>query len=244
MDTFEGLPTEVAEELKRFIEASKTAFETNLRSIILYGSAAEGRLRPTSDVNIMLVLRAFDRAQADRIREPLRFARTAIHLAAMFLLEHELDEAAAAFSVKFDDIRARHRIMDGDDPFTNMEVSRAAALARLRQVLLNLRLRFRERYASVGLREEELARTIAQMAGPLRACAATLCRLQGRTVDSPKAALELVVAELGNPKFQAILPSITEARSQGLLEPGVAGEVVFALIDLVAAMQSAANRLA
>lgn len=243
MNQIEGLPKEVSEELTRFVDASKAAFHENLLSIILYGSAAEGRLRATSDVNVMLVLRVFDRAQADQIREPLRFSRAAVRLSAMFLLEHELDEASGAFSVKFDDIRARHRVLYGDDPFIRVEVSRAAALARLRQVLLNLRLRLRERYASLSLREEELARAIAEMSGPLRACAATLRRLQGRAAESPKAALETIVKETGNPAFQSALAAITEARSQALLDPGAAGDTAFALIELVMTMQSTVDSL-
>lgn len=237
------LPGEVAAELNRFVEAAKTAWGGNLRSIVLYGSAAEGRLRKTSDVNVLVVLRAFDREQTDQIREPLRYARAAIQLGIMILLETEISEAALAFGVKFDDIQARHCILHGDDPFATLDVPRAAALARLRQVLLNLRLRLRERYASVGLREEQLARVAADMAGPLRACAATLCRLEGKGAENPKAALERVVKEMGNAEFAAVLPVLSEAREQGALDAGVAGDLIITLMDLAGALQSRADRL-
>ena len=243
-DIMAGIPNEIAEELRRFVEAAKTAWGEHLRSIVLYGSAAEGNLRKTSDVNVLIVLRAFDRARADQVREALRYARAAIRLNVMLLLDSEMVDAAMAFGVKFDDIDARHRILYGDDPFDGFEVPRAAAIARLRQVLLNLRLRLRERYTSLGLREEQIARVAADFAGPLRACAATLCRLEGRPQASPKAALEYIVNGLAEPRFAPMLAAVSEARSDGLLAPGAAGDLLFLMIDLATALHARASTLA
>ena len=84
------LPRDIARVLADFVDAAREAFGDDLFSVILYGSAAEGALRPTSDVNVILVLRAFDRAKADRFRGPLQVAEAAIQLAAMFLLQEEI----------------------------------------------------------------------------------------------------------------------------------------------------------
>jgi len=64
----------------------------------------------------------------------------------------------------------------------------AERLARLRQVLLNLALRLRSAYAADGDREERLAVLVADAAGPLRSCAATIVELQGRSAASGKSA--------------------------------------------------------
>src|SRR2546426_6732599 len=72
-----ALPEPVGRVLEDFVEAAKEALGPALRSIVLFGSAAEGQMRPTSDVNVILVLTAFDRARADRLREPLRLAYAA-----------------------------------------------------------------------------------------------------------------------------------------------------------------------
>ena len=60
-----NLPPVVQENLRRFLTAIAS---DNVLSVTLFGSAAEGRLRLASDVNVVLVLRAFDRAEADRRR--------------------------------------------------------------------------------------------------------------------------------------------------------------------------------
>jgi len=119
-------------------------------------------------VNLILVLRRFDHARADALREPLRTARAAFGATVMFLLAEEIGDAAEAFAVKFADVLRRRRVLHGTDPFAALSVSREAQLRRLRQVLLNQALRMRERYATVSLREEQLARALVDAAGPLR----------------------------------------------------------------------------
>src|SRR6185436_3140946 len=175
---------------------AKGAFESDLVSVVLFGSAAEGKLRATSDVNILLVLRRFEQPRADRMREPLRLAHAAVQLNAMFVLEGELAAANEAFAVKFADIQARHRVLFGSDPFAGLGTPRDALIRRLRQVLLNQQLRLRERYVMLSLREEQLARVIADAAPPLRASAASLLQLEGRPAAAPKAALEQLVREM------------------------------------------------
>src|SRR5262245_36939851 len=108
------LPGDVARVLADVVEAAREAFADDLVSVVLYGSAAEGALRPTSDVNLILVLHAFDRVKADRFRGSLQVARAAIQLAPMFLLRDEIDGAACDFAQKFADIQRRRRVLFGE----------------------------------------------------------------------------------------------------------------------------------
>ena len=229
--------------LQAFVEAAVAALGPTLRAAVLFGSAAEGRLRPTSDVNLMLVLRAFDVARMDALREPLRLATVGLHLAPMLILEEEIELAAAAFAMKFMDIGRRHRVLFGDDPFASLAVPRAAAVTRLRQVLLNLLLRLRERYASESLHEERLALVLADVAGPLRAAAATLLTLEGEAAPAPREALERVTASLGGEAFGPALRVISEVRETGRAAPGAAREATLALLDLISRMLSRTSKL-
>lgn len=132
-----GLPREVAQGLKEFVESAQAALGPDLLSSVLFGSAAQGRLRANSDVNVILVLARFDPQRADMLREPLRTAHALIRLEAMLLLESEIGAASEAFAVKFADILERHKLLCGKDPFAGLAPSRGAMLARLRQILLN-----------------------------------------------------------------------------------------------------------
>ena len=243
MPTSNALPPQVEQSINTFVDAAKTAFGSDLVSIIMYGSAAEGRLRATSDVNTLLVLKRFDQAHADAMREPLRLAHATIQMNTMFLLETELPTAMEAFAVKFADIAARHRVLFGTNPFTAVEPSRDALVRRLKQVLLNLQLRLRERYVLLSLREEQLALVIADAAGPLRSSAASLLHLEGQAVLAPKEALEKVVTEMADANFASVLLQMSTAREDRQLEPGQASPTLMGLIEVTRRLRERAELL-
>lgn len=237
------LPPQVRRVLHDVVEAACGAFGPALRSVVLYGSGAEGRLRATSDVNLILVLRAFDRARADQIREPLRIAEAAIRLSAMFLLEAEIAAAMEAFAEKFADVLRRRQILYGDDPFRALTVARRAAIARLKQVLLNQILRLRALYVLRSQREEQLALVVADAAGPLRSSAASLLELEGCPAASPREALRLVASALPESDWDTVLARLSEARETRRLAPGVAGDTLLRLIELATRMRARADAL-
>ena len=184
------LPTNVGTILEEFVEVLLDTAAGQTEAVILFGSAAEGRLRSTSDVNLLVITRDLTLRQLDAIRTPLRAGESAVGLAVMFLDRSELERAFEAFAVKFSDIKERHRVLFGQSPLDSVQISRDAAVRRLRQVLLNLTLRLRERYATAGDQEESLARTLADVTGPLRTSASVLLSLRDGQHRSPKAALE------------------------------------------------------
>ena len=239
-----GLPQDVAQGLESFVASAKEVLGDDLASIILFGSAAEGRMRATSDVNVLVAIRRFDRARIDRLREPLRLAHALIRLEAMIILESELADAAEAFAVKFADIRARHRVLAGSDIAAALQPSRPAMLTRVRQILLNYILRTRERYVLVSLREEQLAGLVADSAGALRAAAEIILQLEGRPAASPKEALELLARELGGGRWSDALARLTDARADGQLAVGVGAGVVLELIALAERLREHAAKLA
>ena len=135
VDGTTDLPADVATALTAVASAATASLNSDLHSIVLFGSAAENRLRPTSDVNVAVVLRAFDAERIAASSETLLAARAAVRLNVMWLLEDEIPHAAEALTVKFADILRRRRVQHGSDPFQNVSVPREMAIARLRQVL-------------------------------------------------------------------------------------------------------------
>jgi predicted nucleotidyltransferase len=243
MSDTNALPADIERSIGAFVDAAKSSFETDLVAVVLYGSAAEGRLRATSDVNLLLVLRQFDPAHADRLREPLRIAHAAVQLNAMFLLETELPAAMEAFAVKFADILARHRIVHGRDPFANLVLPRDALIRRLKQVLLNLQVRLRERYVLLSLREEQLALVIADAAGPMRSSAASLLHLEGHDAATPREALERVVNEMNDAGLGAALHEVSTARADRHLGQGKSAPALMGLIEITRRMRERVERL-
>lgn len=231
------LPEHIRGNIESFAASAREACGPDLVSLVLFGSAAEGRLRASSDVNLILVLKRFHPAGIDGLRESLRMAHAAVQLEVMFLLEAEIPAASEAFAVKFADIQDRHRVIYGPDPFARLEVSREATLRRMQQVLVNLTLRLRERYALVSLREEKLVGVIADAAGPLRAAAATILKLEGKTGVHPKEALQELAGRLNGGGCVRELKNMSAAREELDLPPGEPAATVLGLLDLLQAMQ-------
>jgi predicted nucleotidyltransferase len=230
------LPDRVRSTLEDFIAATVRVSGDNLISAILFGSAAEGQLRPTSDVNLILVFEHVRLPELERLREELSFAHAAVGLEVMFLEEAEINVAAQAFAVKFTDILSRHRILHGSDALASLKISREATLNRLRQVLVNLMLRLRERYALIGAREEQLSFMIADLSGPIRACAAAILGLEGQRVASPREALETLAPRLPGDDRTELLVNISSARRELSLAPAVADATIGGLLGLLQAM--------
>src|SRR5882672_509809 len=76
-DLTRDLPAAAATILQEFVAVLAASLGSALESVILFGSAAEGRLRVTSDVNLLVVASDWTLEQLDSVREPLRSGRGA-----------------------------------------------------------------------------------------------------------------------------------------------------------------------
>ena len=234
------LPAAVATILEDFVGTVVRAVGPQLDSVVLFGSGAEGRLRSTSDVNLMVVADGLTLTQLDSMRLVLREGRAAARLTVMFVEKAELAQAMEAFALKFTDIKARHRVLYGNSPLESLQITREAALRRVHQVLLNLRLRLRESYTLDGDHEERLAQIIADVVGPLRASAATLLALAGGTSLAPKLALE---AYLGGGQWTAVLNDLSAVHRGEHLAPGQTRRLFGDVLRLLATLDARAHEL-
>ncbi len=229
--------------LDDLVASARRVAKSELRSIVLYGSAAEGAMRATSDVNLILVLSSFEPAELDLLREPYRIGQAAVRVRCMFLLEREVEAACLAFAEKFADVLRRRRVLYGSDPFANIVIPREVVMARLRQVLLNDLLRLREAYVSRSLREEQLVRVIADAAGPLRSAAATLLELEGDPPMEGKTALAHFAQSFAAGRYDGVLARLSLARETRTLPPGVAGPSMLLLVELCERLYQRATEL-
>lgn len=248
MSQFAPLPTPQLPEITKktideFLEAVRPAFAENLRSIVLYGSAAEGTLRPTSDVNLVLVLNSFDPRQAVRIRPAMRLAQSTIQLNAMFLLNDELRAAMRSFAPKFADILRRRVVLFGEDPFAELTISRDAELLQLRQQLLNITLRMRAVFVARGAREEQLAIFLARVIGPIRKLIDSFLRLQNMPPASPRESFQMIGAELGVADWPQVLDAIDTIQKARMGSHGLATDTFLKVMECVEKMKRKAEAI-
>jgi predicted nucleotidyltransferase len=236
-----ALPAAVRAWLAQSCQTLIESIGDELEALILFGSAAEGLMRASSDVNLLVVLHRFDSERIDQVGEVLQNAAAAVELHPMFLLSSELPLAAESFSVKFDDIAHRHVLLYGADPFEGLTIPRPLLVQRLQQVLFNLTLRLRTLYAVGRAHEESLAALIADTAAPLRRSAYAILELRGARPLSPKAALESLAAELAG-DWTEELESLSKARELHLA-PGTASKLILRLAELAESLRLKAANL-
>ena len=82
----------------------------------------------------------------------------------------------------------------GADVFAGHQPSREAIVLRTRQVLLNLDLRLRERFAMDAGRPDRLLRALEDSTGPARSCAAAIRELGGAADGGGKESLAVLAA--------------------------------------------------
>lgn len=133
--------------LNEFVEKLKAAAGSNLKSVVLYGSAAAGDfVSSRSDLNLICVL---EQAGADDLkklhtalawwakqgqRPPLLFARS------------EIVRTLDVFAIEWLDIQSHRRVLFGEDPVAGLQVPmdlhRVEVERELRTQLLHLRQSF------------------------------------------------------------------------------------------------------
>jgi len=242
-----GLPANVRQILDGFLDIAQRSFADDLLSAVLFGSAAEGALRKSSDVNLILVLRRYDPERARLLREDLAAAEAAILLRTMFLAEEEIPAACEAFAQKFAHILRRRAVLLGPDPFAGVSIPRAAEVRRLRQVLLNLLLRLREIHAAHESGSRTTLSMLADSTGALRSSAVLLLLLEGQAngndVPRPKQALLAVAEQVSPGKLLVPLAKLSQLRENATLPDADAHDVMIAMMELTAAMHRRAAAL-
>jgi predicted nucleotidyltransferase len=137
----------VKEATQQFVRELAELAGANLRSVLLYGSAASGEFHTRhSDVNLLCLFDQLDAATLARIGPLIRRWTRRAGAAPLVFSVSELARSADVFAVELVDIKAMHAVLHGEDlvatldvplRFYNLQVER-----ELRQNLVRLREHF------------------------------------------------------------------------------------------------------
>jgi predicted nucleotidyltransferase len=123
--------------INEFAERIKAAAETNLLSMILYGSAAAGDyVEDHSDVNLLCVLGDTSFARIEALAPAVEWWGKQKHRAPLLLSAEEVRRSADVFSIEFLDMRRHYRLLWGEDILKSLEIP-----MRLHRVQLEYELR-------------------------------------------------------------------------------------------------------
>jgi len=138
---------EKEKELKELVAKLEAATGTNLKSVVLYGSAASGEFHPKhSDLNVLCVLEALDPPALAVLSPASTWWARKGHPAPLIFSLDELRRASDVFALEFFDIKAHHRILWGQDTFASLEIPMGLHRVQVERELRTNLLKLRQHY--------------------------------------------------------------------------------------------------
>ena len=110
-------------KLDEFVKKLKTAAADNLKSVILYGSAATDEFHSKhSDLNVLCLLGVADAARMERLHAPVAWWIKQGHRPPLVFTVDELIRSADIFTIELLDMKSHHRILFGEDLLAGISV--------------------------------------------------------------------------------------------------------------------------
>jgi hypothetical protein len=132
--------------LQAFVERLGQNAASNLLAVILYGSAAGEEYDPRhSDLNVLCILRDLSYSTLQKITPSLTWWAKQKQRPPLLMTRQELESSADVFAIELLDMKAKYRVLFGEDVLRNLEVPmhlhRAQLEYELREKLILLRQR-------------------------------------------------------------------------------------------------------
>lgn len=133
-------------QIGEFVGKLRDAAGANLKSVILYGSAAAGDYVPEySDVNLLCVFGDTSFSTIASVAPAVEWWGKQKHHAPLLMTEEELRRGADVFSIEFLDMKQSYRVLWGEDVLTSLDIPmkfhREQVEYELREKLILLRQR-------------------------------------------------------------------------------------------------------
>ena len=135
---------ETEKQIQELVERLKALAGENLNCVALFGSAVSREFHAGfSDINIICIFRELSGPTLARLSALMRWWTGKDFPAPLLFTRTELETSADVFAIELFDIRQRHRLLYGEDVFTNlhvpMDLHRVQVEHNLRTKLLTLR---------------------------------------------------------------------------------------------------------
>src|SRR5438045_6426796 len=129
----------------------RAAYGADLRSVVLYGSAAAGEhIAKRSDYNVLVIVDALDGAKLAAASAAARAWADAGNPAPLTLTTSEWRGSADIFPMEYADILDRHKVLFGDPPFHEIRVDLKDLRLQLEQEAMGKLIKLRQGVLASG----------------------------------------------------------------------------------------------
>ena len=149
--------------LNELVKRLQEAYGGDLVSVVLYGSAASGDQQAKfSDLNVIAVLKEVGVAELRKGDKAIQWWIKQKQPAPLLISVEEARNSHDAFPIEFLDIQQSHRVLHGEDLFSQIEVSRTNHRRQVEHELRSSLLRLRQRYLSAHPKENDVVQLMAK----------------------------------------------------------------------------------
>jgi hypothetical protein len=135
----------------------------NLKSVILYGSAARhDNTKKYSDINILVLVETLTALVLRQLIPIVKKWEKKGNPAPKLMLEKTVKNASDVFPLEFLDIKAAHQILAGSDPFDSLTINPAHLKHQLEFELRGKLFQLRERYIELEAHPKHVAELMAR----------------------------------------------------------------------------------
>jgi len=141
-------------DLKKILaQAQQTltrALGQNLEALLVYGSAAVGDYDPkTSDLNLLAILKTVDLETLDLVRKFMKSLAKFRVAAPLLMTREHIRTSTDVFPIEFLEIKEKHRMLLGDDPFAELEINTRNLRHECEHELKGRIIRLRQSYLEI-----------------------------------------------------------------------------------------------
>lgn len=201
-------------KLEKLTQELKTACGDNLKSLILYGSAAAGdHAGKKSDYNVLVVVDDLGIGRLDAMSKTAAAWSKAGNPAPLLFTEERLAQATDVFPIELLDITECHKVLFGNDVVEGLEISTANLRLQIEHELRGALIRLRQSYLLTQGKKKAVANLMTQSLSTFLVLFRAALRLLEETVPQKKfQALEKLAEHL---TFDAAVFQTVQAMKEG-----------------------------
>jgi predicted nucleotidyltransferase len=132
---------------EKLVDELKNALAEDLKSVVLYGSAATGdHAGKNSDYNVLVVVNTLGVEQLDSISGSVKKWTKAGNTSPLLFTPERLQKSADAFPIEMLDIKDNNKVLYGDDVIKDMEISKQNLRLELEHELKGKLIQLRQQF--------------------------------------------------------------------------------------------------
>jgi hypothetical protein len=205
----------------------KAAYGSDLRSVVLYGSAAAGEhIAKRSDYNVLVIVDSLDATKLAAASAAARAWAEAGNPAPLTLTTSEWRGSSDIFPMEYADILDRHRVLHGEPPFDGIQVDRQDLRLQLEQEAMGKLLKLRQGALASGNDGGRQVELLAASASAIMIIFRAFLHLHGAVAPKDNVALSQEVARLASFDGEPFKRVIRHVRGEETIKSNGAGAVL------------------